>query len=617
MAIQFCGPAAQSEVKRLDYASVDELLKDAWRLRGREADAILSEAVVRYPEDIRVHTAYAWMAVERGQWEEGLRRWQSVATGFRSRPDGICGAVGALLALGRFDEAKTVLAPAVTMFPDDRQVLVMKGWVATRLRDVAAAEAAWREVRERFPDEQTGYFGCAAALRDDLRLVEAENLLLEGMPRFPDVAEFPITLAQLAVDRRDWPLAVERWQAALDRFPVHPRIHAGLGTALLEAGDEAGAREVFEVAMQICGDDFVLGAADATAAVRLYGFAEAMTRWAQVVTNHPQNPDGHASFGRMLRESGHSDQAAMRLTAALERFPGNFDIELELALTISDQRDWGRALALWESLKRRYPDNGAVRTCLAHVLWQAQQDQLSAIAEGGEVFEIPPLLLDNSVTDESGADLGQAMKALFLRFESIGDNCEFGMVQRRFGAEPLSLLRWTATPPDLLVAALDSDFAGVGAPENTIVEIRNGEFITRDSRYYMFSHTFTLAGAVTLETFAPQHLRRMQFLRRKLLDDLRAAKRILVYKSNDGVTEDEAMAIHQALRRYNPDNVLLYVQLATPAHDPGTVVIAAPGLYAGYIDRFSMFDISVDCWVRLCQRLIEMLPNAAAMREMA
>src|SRR5436305_104536 len=31
---------------------------------------------------------------------------------------------------------------------------------------------------------------------------------------------------------------------------------------------------------------------------------------------------------------------------------------------------------------------------------------------------------------------------LATRFESLGDNCEFGILQRLEGAEPLGLLRW-------------------------------------------------------------------------------------------------------------------------------------------------------------------------------
>ena len=34
---------------------------------------------------------------------------------------------------------------------------------------------------------------------------------------------------------------------------------------------------------------------------------------------------------------------------------------------------------------------------------------------------------------------------LVLQFESIGDNCELGLVQRRAGSEPLGLLRFAGS----------------------------------------------------------------------------------------------------------------------------------------------------------------------------
>jgi hypothetical protein len=51
--------------------------------------------------------------------------------------------------------------------------------------------------------------------------------------------------------------------------------------------------------------------------------------------------------------------------------------------------------------------------------------------------------------------------------ESLDDSCEFGMVQRRFGAEPLALPRWTDTPPDLLAAAFRARLKGVDEPQFT------------------------------------------------------------------------------------------------------------------------------------------------------
>lgn len=57
---------------------------------------------------------------------------------------------------------------------------------------------------------------------------------------------------------------------------------------------------------------------------------------------------------------------------------------------------------------------------------------------------------------------------LMLSFESLGDNCEFGLVQRQANIEPLGLLRFNGfhVPPEFrierLVAGLDRHFYGLG-----------------------------------------------------------------------------------------------------------------------------------------------------------
>lgn len=47
------------------------------------------------------------------------------------------------------------------------------------------------------------------------------------------------------------------------------------------------------------------------------------------------------------------------------------------------------------------------------------------------------------------------------RFESLGDNCEFGFFERFHGREVGSLLRWAVTPPESLAKAIRSGFSGI------------------------------------------------------------------------------------------------------------------------------------------------------------
>jgi len=173
-----------------------------------------------------------------------------------------------------------------------------------------------------------------------------------------------------------------------------------------------------------------------------------------------------------------------------------------------------------------------------------------------------------------------------------GLGCEFGMFQREFGAEPLGLLRWADMPYEGLIFVLENRFEGVGAPENTEVfvnrENTRPEYCTRDRRDFMFMRAFVYEDEMPHERMQKQALRRIGFLKDKLIADLESGSKVFVYRLTDrNLTEAELARLHRAVRSYG-ENTLLYVRYADASHPNGTVEGAAPGLMVGYIDRFKM-----------------------------
>ena len=238
-----------------------------------------------------------------------------------------------------------------------------------------------------------------------------------------------------------------------------------------------------------------------------------------------------------------------------------------------------------------------------NVLGLALADQALA---GSEAFTIPPALLEASnVIEVPTTD----QAAILKRFESLGDSCEFAMVQRLYDVEHLSLLRWARTSPEDLVRALDARFDGVGDPEHTVITQIKGEYITEDRRYVMRAHTFTSPTAEPLEEFAPEQCRRIQWLKGRLLTQLTAAGKIFVYTAEDRVTPAQAVALFEALQRYSERNTLLCVRAALPDHQPGSLEELRPGLWMGYLDKLSTVDISVDLWLTLCRAVVERVPR--------
>jgi hypothetical protein len=195
---------------------------------------------------------------------------------------------------------------------------------------------------------------------------------------------------------------------------------------------------------------------------------------------------------------------------------------------------------------------------------------------------------------------------LMLRFESLGENCEFGLVQRQCQAEPLGLLRFSSAPLPLLLDALEARFDGMGAPAFTRVELApNGrEFMVNDSRYGFVYHAWVGAGEMSPDAIMRREAKRVPLLVRKLIEDLEAADKIFVFKGMGAMPEEEVFALAASIRRYGA-NTLLFVTLADPAHRSGTVQVRAPGFLVGYLDRFApgenAHDLLLGQWVKLCR----------------
>jgi hypothetical protein len=197
------------------------------------------------------------------------------------------------------------------------------------------------------------------------------------------------------------------------------------------------------------------------------------------------------------------------------------------------------------------------------------------------------------------------------RFESLGDNCEFGIVQRLSGIEPLGLLRFTATPLPSLINGLLSDFAGLGNPDFIELDIRGdrGEYILFERRYNLTYHTFIYADELKMDEVLRRESKKLTLMRRRMMDDLRAARRIYVIKHNDGLLEDDVIILSGLLRTFGPNN-LLYVSSSRPDAPPGTVTLRLPGLAFGTIEKFAPYDnaanTSVESWVNVCAKTASM-----------
>jgi hypothetical protein len=209
------------------------------------------------------------------------------------------------------------------------------------------------------------------------------------------------------------------------------------------------------------------------------------------------------------------------------------------------------------------------------------------------------------------------LRDLMLRFESLGENCEFGLVQRRCGAEPLGLLRFSSTPLAPLLEALRARFVGLGEFDALELELGHdgSEYMVHDRRYGFRYHAWMKLGDQPAADILERERRRVPLLVRKLVEDLTDGVKLFVYHGMLPIAQAEALDLAAAVRSYGP-GALLWVERADQHHAPGTVIEVAPGLLKGHMDRFApgenAHDLSVACWVEVCRNALQMAASTAA-----
>jgi hypothetical protein len=201
---------------------------------------------------------------------------------------------------------------------------------------------------------------------------------------------------------------------------------------------------------------------------------------------------------------------------------------------------------------------------------------------------------------------GMTLPQIAFKFESLGENCEFGLFQRRCDAEPMGLLRFSSTFMRNLIRGIDNRFEGLGAAEDIDLRLEGEhrrEYMVYERKFGLVYHTFVYEGERSVWLMREQESARLKFLLCKFMEELEVSEKIFVYKRNTVVSEEEILPLHMALKRYG-DSTLLWVVPAEPKCPAGTVEVVMPGLLKGYIDRFApddnAHDFSFDGWLLIC-----------------
>jgi tetratricopeptide (TPR) repeat protein len=551
-----------------------------------------------------------WLAEQRRDHAGSLVAAQALSVAVPQNPAGPIGVATALAHMGRAADADRAIQAAQAAFPGKLSVWQAAAEIADLRSDVTAALERWQTVRTKFPESSAGYTGALRTLREANRLDQAPAMLAAGLEAFPEDRELLAAAARTAESAQNVEQAHKYWQRLVELVPGNPRY--ALMAALSLMGGRVG---------------------------RAKRLPEILQRLDQVHANFPDFAPAYAAHLDCLVSAGRLDEAERLAPDWHARFPDHADIALSRAHIAAERGRPEEAVLLIEGLRAQVPATPAIEgayikalsaagaldraeaVCVAAMSkfpgarrllseyarlatrrgdWQAAQARLQDAlrqwpADAGLAKELlhARIQLAGQIEAENAAPPAEGDAALFAQFESLGGSflgCEFGTVQRSFGTESLGLLRWTRITADELIGALRDSFQDVGSEETTVLKIvRNAsnieEYVTSDNRFGMKSNTFMKVSDAPFDKMFTQTCRRLRFLRGRMLEDLRLAEKIFVFKAFHPLADGKIRQLHEAIRTHG-DGALLCVMKADADHAKGTVRRLANGLYVGYVGFF-------------------------------
>ena len=547
--------------------------RDLARERFEQADRLLRSAVRRFPRDLGLRVQFAMNANARGRSAEALPRWRAVQATWPDLPTGWCGVAGNLRELGRDAEAWAVIGEAGRRFPDEPAVLLEIGRVADRLRLAEEGLAASRRLMTLQPGEPRWVQNHVERLLDRDRVDEARGEVGRALAADPHSAALRALVGLVAARRGAWDEAAAAWDAVGDLT-------------------DPGSREAVAPFL----------AALKTAAWRTKftdpGASHAI--WSRLAGTCPDDPDILDGRADALIRLGRLDDAAPDLDRALRLHPVHRGLRMTEALLAAKRGQWDDVIAQLTAILARYPDDDQAREALSRATMEV------AFARAGAP-DTPPVVRPQDV----GLVRDDAVRTLLLGFESLGQDCEFGLVQRRFGAEPLGLFRWNSVSVHTLTDAVEAGLEGLGDPEHTRVSLwADAEYYVTDTRWHFGMHTFTTRHEMAEDVIHRKMCARLAYLRDKFLDDLRDARKTCVLKQ-DGVDLPTLERLRDALRAFGPVR-LLCVQPLSRAPDAvrgtirtGRAYRAGDDLLLGFVPKLGngvgRWDIQFDDWVSICR----------------
>ncbi len=547
--------------------------------RAEEAQEVAKRGTEIDPQSLFLWKELALATRALNQSEAAYDIYEEMMRRFTDQPAGHLGALTLSLKTSDYARTRALLTRALEAFPKNSQIVALAARMALKSDQIDEASELWRSLIKQAPD------------KPDLRLQAAMSLLKQRKSRRK---RLPVVLAKLD----------EIHEAFPDFVPAYTA-HLGVLREAMQIG--TAARHATAWGKRFPADQD-LAIARAQIDEECERFDHAVKVLKAVRGRSTPTPHCEAAFIRALSLAGRMDDAEAACQAALELFADEPDILTEYVRLATRRGDFAEAARRAGFAQQRRPRDGAMTRLALSIRTQLVGDEALLASLGA----------DPVIGSLAAVDVVPEETEIMLSCESLGATsagCEFGLVQRRFGAEPFGMFRWALIGIEKLTKALLNKFEDVGSEATTELAIRresatHQEYYVVDKKVGYLTHTFVKAEDSPEDRMLKQSVRRVRFLRDKLIENLHAAEKVFIYKFAMKFDEDALRRMFAAVRTYGPCT-LLCVTFADQNHPSGELQMIEPGLFVGrtgmFMDAVVPDEHGVDTrtWFAHCRAVVE------------
>ncbi|HEY6881798.1 MAG TPA: tetratricopeptide repeat protein, partial [Polyangiales bacterium] len=349
--------ARPSKAERAHAFSLEARAEEK-RDHPREAQASYELALASDPMSVPDLLGSGRMAMRLGRPQEALSRFDSALNAKPSDQPGMdgrvpaqeaaLGAIEALLALQRADEALPRVNALVAKAPESPDALLWRGHVLEALERFDDAESDFRGVMAKSPKLFDGYVALSQLLFKRNRPEEAARVLSQAAGQVKDSAEVRRMLGNSELTRLHLPEAIKQFEAALKFDAKDPGALFGLVVAQRKSGQLDAAAATL-TRLQSADPTFPGLSLEAGQLLEMRGqYGAAADVYRQALASRPTDTDLKLRLGAALVTAGQIDEAEGVLNQVLKERPASAEAEHYLGRILFARKETALAVQRFE-----------------------------------------------------------------------------------------------------------------------------------------------------------------------------------------------------------------------------------------------------------------------------